>query len=288
MRAIRASQSIVLAWALTLGVVTSAAGQAELTKAEMPQTSATGAAELTKAEKQQFLLTAEVTRGSRSSKGVTRPWRLTLSNGTLTHDASFQPIDERKSMKKFDKARSELNFVDSYHYNIAAYGIAELLGLDSMMPVTVERQWDGKTGSLTWWVENVMMDEGERLKKKTRPPDTDRWNKQFYRMRVFSQLVSDSDRNLTNVLITEDWTVWMIDFSRAFRLWPELPSEKDLTRCDRQLFERVKGLTEAAVQEKTRDHLSESEIEAVMARRDKMVEHFNRLIAERGEATVLF
>jgi hypothetical protein len=29
-------------------------------------------------------------------KGVTSPWRLTLSDGTLTHDAAFQAVDGRK------------------------------------------------------------------------------------------------------------------------------------------------------------------------------------------------
>jgi hypothetical protein len=29
-------------------------------------------------------------------RGVTRSWRLTLSDGALTHDAAFQAVDERK------------------------------------------------------------------------------------------------------------------------------------------------------------------------------------------------
>ena len=61
-----------------------------------------------------------------------------------------------------------------------------------------------------------------------------------------------------------------------------------MTRCDRQLFARVKELTEAGVQDKTGTHLSESAVKALMTRRDKIVEHFNRLIAERGGDAVLF
>ena len=38
---------------------------------------------------------------------------------------------------------TELNFVDSYKYNIAAYRLAELLGIDDMLPVYVERKWEG-------------------------------------------------------------------------------------------------------------------------------------------------
>ena len=44
------------------------------------------------------------------------------------------------------------------------------------------------------------------------------------RLLVFSALIQDSDRNPGNILITEAWKVWMIDFTRAFRLAPELQS----------------------------------------------------------------
>jgi len=30
------------------------------------------------------------------TKGVTHPWRLTLSNGTIAHDAAFQPVGEHR------------------------------------------------------------------------------------------------------------------------------------------------------------------------------------------------
>jgi hypothetical protein len=243
---------------------------------------------LTKEQMRTFLETAKVTRSRSTGKGVTRPFRLTLTDGTITHDALFQSVDERAAMKKFDRGRQELNFVDSYHYNIAAYDLAEMLGLDMMMPMSVERRWNGRAGSLTWWVDDVMMDEGERLKKQVRPPNPDAWNKQFYRMRIFSQLVYDTDRNLTNVLITKDWHVWMIDFTRAFRLWPDLPSPGDLTRCDRQVLERLRQIDQATLEAKLKDHLSAAEIAAVLTRRDKIVERFAQLTAERGEAAVLF
>jgi hypothetical protein len=48
---------------------------------------------LTKDQIKQFLLTAKVVASKQSGKGVTNPWRLTLSDGTVTHDASFQPIN---------------------------------------------------------------------------------------------------------------------------------------------------------------------------------------------------
>jgi hypothetical protein len=242
---------------------------------------------LTKEQIKQFLQTAEVIKSRISSKGVTHPSRLTLSNGTITHDASFQTIDEHKNKEELESGRVEFNFVDSYKYNIAAYLLAELVGLDNMLPVYVERKWQGKTGSLSWWLP-VKMDDAERIEKKIEPPDQDKWNKQMYRIRVFDELVYDTDPNLTNVLIGEDWTVWRVDFSRAFRKNKDLRIQKDLVKCDRQLFEKLKALKGDELAANTKRYLTKDEVNGVMARRDKIVATFQTLISEKGEEAVLY
>lgn len=242
---------------------------------------------LTREQIKVFLQTAKVINEKASSKGVTQPWRLTLSDGTITHDASFQPIDEHASQKKFESGKLEFSFVDSYKYNIAAYQLAELLGVEDMLPVYVERKWQGKTGSLSWWLP-VKMDEAERVQKKIGAPDSDKWNKQMYRIRIFDELVYDTDANLTNVLIGEDWTIWRVDFSRAFRMSKDLHDPKNLVKCDRQLFEKLKSLTADELTEKTKHYLTKTEVNGVMARRDKIVATFQTLIAQKGENEVLY
>src|SRR5467141_2424727 len=242
---------------------------------------------LTKEQIKQFLQTAEIIKSKPSSKGVTHPWQLTLSNGSITHDASFQSIDEHKSQMKLASGKVELGFVASYKYNIAAYRLAELLGLDDMLPVYVERKWQGKTGSLSWYLP-VKMDDAERVEKKIEPPDPDKWNKQMFRIRVFDELVYDSDPNLTNVLIGEDWTVWRVDFSRAFHKNKELRAPKNLVKCDRVLFEKIQALNAAEPTEKTKRYLNKDEVNAVMARRDKIVATFQTLIAQKGEKEILY
>ena len=52
---------------------------------------------LTKEQIKQFLLTAKVIKSEQAKKGITQTLRLTLSDGTVTHDASFQKIDEHKT-----------------------------------------------------------------------------------------------------------------------------------------------------------------------------------------------
>ena len=241
----------------------------------------------TKEQIKHFLLTAKVVGSKQTAKGVTQPWRLTLSDGTLTHDASFQPIDEHKANVTLASGRTEMNFVDSYKYNVAAYALAELVGLDDIIPVYVERSWKGNPGSLSWWLP-VKMDEEERVKQKLQPPNADAWANQMYKIRVFDQLVYDDDPNLTNVLIGADWTIWRVDFSRAFRTKKDLRNPGDLVRCDRQLFDKLKALDANELTEKTKHYLTKDEVKAVMARRDKIVAQFQKLSSEKGEKEVFY
>jgi hypothetical protein len=242
---------------------------------------------LTKEQIKNFLLTAKVVKSEHSKKGVTSPWKLTLSDGTLTHDASFQAVDEHRSMARLASGQLEPSFVDSYKYNIAAYAMAEMLGLDDMLPVYVEREWHGDAGSLSWWLA-VKMDEEQRVKDKISAPDVHAWNEQMYRIRVFDQLIYDTDPNLTNFLISDNWKLWRIDFTRAFRVSNDLRAPSELVRCDRQLFEKMKALNADEVTEKTKHYLNKDEVKAVMARRDKIVILFQKLISEKGESEVLY
>ncbi len=242
---------------------------------------------LTREQIKQFLLTAQIVGSKQSNKGVTQPWRLTLSDGTFTHDASFQAVDEHKTNMTMAGGRVEMNFVDSYKYNIAACALAELIGVDDMLPVYVERSWHGNAGSLSWWLP-VKMDEADRIKQNIAPPDPVAWNNQMYKVRVFDQLVYDDDPNLTNVLIGQDFKIWRVDFSRAFRPYRDLRNAKDLVRCDRQLFEKLKALDPNELATKTKGYLSKDEVKAVMARRDKIVTQFQKMISEKGEKEVLY
>lgn len=242
---------------------------------------------LTKSEKKQFMLTAKVVSSKHTSKGITDPWRLTLSDGTTTHEAVFQSIDERKNSYQYASGKTEFNYVDSYKYNIAGYELAELLGMGDMVPVHIERKWNGMIGSLSWVIP-VKMDELDRRSKKIPAPNVDDWNKQMYKLRVFNELIYDTDANLTNVLISEDWKLWRVDFSRAFRLHKTLQDSKNLVRCERALFAKLKALNEAELTQRTKNFLTKPEVQGVMARRDKIVEFFHKLIAEKGEAEVLY
>ena len=244
-------------------------------------------AALSRDEIRQFLLTAEVIAAEPTGRGTTQPWRLTLSDGHLEHDAHFQSVDRNEGPRQFGD-RYERRFIDSYRYNIAAYRLAEMLGLAEMMPVHVERTWDGRTGSLSWWLDDVMFDEETRLSERRWPEDMQRWSAQMARMLLFAELVQDTDRNQGNVVYTSDWTLHMIDFSRAFRREATLQRPDDLVRVDRGLFARLQDLTKDAIERHTDPYLTGREIDAVLDRRDAIVDHVSRLIEAKGLDAVLY
>jgi hypothetical protein len=226
-------------------------------------------------EQEQFLLKAKVTRAQGISVGVTGTTKLTLTDGAITHFGQFQPIDETKARFESDRG-TEFNFRDCWCYNVAAYRIARLLELD-MIPPSVERAYNGKKGSFTWWIDDVLMDETARLKKKIESPDPTRWNQQMWHVRLFDQLIYNVDRNLGNLVIDTDWRIWMIDHTRAFRLFDTLKSEGNLARVDRKLLEKLKALDRETLVPQVKDYLTPSEINAVLKRRDLIVAHFERV-----------
>ena len=218
-------------------------------------------------QKEAFLLKAKEKARKGAKKGVTGTTRMTLSDGTITHDASIQTIDETKA--KFDSpAGMEYNFQDSFKLNIAAYRLGRLLGLESMIPVSVQRSFNGKPGSYTWWVENVQMDEVDRLRKKIDAPDNDRWSRQYLIMKVFDQLIYNMDRNATNMLYDKDWRC------RSFRRHQVLQDKKVLDKCDAELFARLKALKESDVKQQLGTWLDTGQIRALLARRKLIVAHF--------------
>lgn len=240
-----------------------------------------------------FLKNAKVVASRPIGKGITGALRLTLSDGTLTHDAAFQKIDEKTSaqdIREGKKRAGELRFVDSYRYNIAAWEMARWLGLEAMMPATVERRYRGDVGALSWWVDDVMMDEAEREKKSAEPPDGGSLGlvRQRQLMQVFAELVYDTDRNKGNVVYTNDWQLVMLDFTRAFRTHAALRTPQAMGMIDRSLLARLRTLTRADAAKAVGSQLTAEEIDAMMARRGLIVEHFDRLVKQRGETAVLF
>ena len=244
---------------------------------------------LTPEQMEDFLLRAKVIKTKPAGKGVTDAKRATLSDGRITHDAEIQTVNVSKLQAPGNRGATELNFKDSYRFNIAGYRLALLLGLDNV-PMSVERNVDGSPAAVTWWIDDVFMDENDRWKgkKQNMGPDPTRTAEQVHIMRVFDELIENTDRNGGNLLWTKDWKMWMIDHTLAFRLDEKLFKPQLLERCERGLLEKMRGLTAETLTRELGDSLEESRGKALLARRDAIVKWFDGLIAQRGEGAILY
>src|SRR6266567_1930440 len=225
-----------------------------------------------------FLQTAKIVSMKDVNIGVTNSQHAKLTDGTINHDAHVQYIDEAKTVFQGDRG-TEMNFKDTWKFNVAGYRLGRILELD-MIPVSVERKVNGKSAAVTWWIDNSMM-EVDRVKKKLESPDKDAWNREMYIVRVFDQLIYNTDRTLQNLLIDPDWRIWMIDHTRAFRLYLTLKEKKDLVKCDRALLAKLRTL-DPEMMKPLKPYLNDGEIKGVLGRRDKIVKFFDDEVKAKG------
>ncbi|HEY1240084.1 MAG TPA: hypothetical protein VGF16_05980 [Bryobacteraceae bacterium] len=218
--------------------------------------------------------TARIVSDKPAGRGVTDTRRVTMTDGAVTHDVNVQRIDEHKDVFEGQDGTKELNFKDSYKFNIAAWKLARVLRIDDMMPPYVERKYKGEAASFSWYVDNDMMDEQQRVKRNLKAPDLNAWNQEMYVVRVFDQLIFNIDRNLGNIRIDREWRIWMIDHTRSFRMRHELRAPKNLVMCDSDLLAHMKALDQTTLEKELMPYLNREEIKALLARRDLIVKFF--------------
>jgi hypothetical protein len=235
-------------------------------------------------EAEEFLRVGRIIKKKSIGTGITNPQQLTLTDGTRTLKAAWKTINKTKfGVTQFDRGGFEVNFRDTYMFEIAAYELDKMLGYD-LVPPTVEREIGSEKGSIQLWVEGVMT-EWDRKEKKVSPPDLEAWNRQIYLIRLVHQLTYNTDyNNIRNVLVDPSFKVYAIDFSRAFRTHDKLLSEKDLSHFSRSALERLRALDRAAVDERLGPWLTAHEIDGLFKRRDRILALAERRGAEAGES----
>ncbi len=237
---------------------------------------------------EEFLLNANVTKEEQiMSEAVTNPWHLTLELNGVVNDALWKNIEGRPK-----------GYVEGWKFEIAAYYFDKHLGLN-MVPPTVEKRFHNDLGSCQLWIKAKMtMKDKVEGKIKTPPIKVFYYNRALNLQRYFDNLIGNEDRHQNNYLITEDWRILLIDHSRSFRTgkkWTtELPyGEKNkeglvLKEMPKDLFEKTKTLTFEEIKGFVGGYLTDEEINAVLARRDLIIEHINKMIEKNGEANVLY
>ncbi len=167
---------------------------------------------------------------------------------------------------------------DSYKSEIAAYEMDKVLDL-GLVPPVVEKLWDGKAGAAILWLSPVH--PWKEMEARPKPP---KWDRQAVDMKMFDDLIGNKDRNAGNLLVDDDWNLFLIDHSRAFTGSKDLPW--DMVHVDRALWNRMLALDEAGLTSALGTWVGRGEIRAILARRDKMITTIAALVKKHGEAAV--
>jgi hypothetical protein len=241
------------------------------------------------AQAEEFLAKASIGKATGTSKGVTRPSKITLSRGGLKAHAIFHEVNEEKRFAQLAGGETVTDFRDSYLFQIAAYRIARMVGLQNVPP-SVKRSFGGRTGSMTMWVEGMITDEVRRAQnREPAGDDAERWERHMMIMRVWDALIFNFDRNQGNILVDDKWNVWLVDHTRAFRRSTDISKLLgNIGKCERGLFEKMRSLNRSQLDAAVKTYLRPAEIDALLKRRDLIVAQLERLASERGEDRVFF
>lgn len=239
-------------------------------------------------EAEVFLRTARVVSMKPVGIGITRPKKVFLDDGNRVLKAIWKTVDElRPEISRSKTGAFQIGFRDSYKYEIAAYELDKLLGLN-LVPPTVARTIKKQDGSLQMWVEGAFT-EIDRRERKLHPRDNWQWSAQLYKVYLLQQLIYDTDtENVNNLLYDPDFRIYSIDHSRSFRLYRELADREQLRRFPRYVLERLRLLDRQTVEEKLGAWLNKGEISALMERCELVLKLADELVAKRGESLVLY
>lgn len=221
------------------------------------------------AEFEQFLRTAPVVKIEDVPIGVTKPRRAYVEPGGLCESFAWKVLPP--GIHK--------GFWDSYKSEIAAYELDKTLGL-GMVPVTVERRIKGDIGAAVLWLKGVRSWE-----EALRAPKAPSWNRNIVRMKMWDNLVGNSDRNKGNLLVDHVGNLFLIDHSRAFSVDKKL--HQKLENIDMELWNRMLALDFDTVKAAIGKWVGNQEIRAVLQRRDRMKKEIDGILAKRGEAAIL-
>lgn len=232
-------------------------------------------------ELENYLRTAKIV-SKRRTGGRGENWLISLDDGKIARRGFFKLIN---------RSRPTL-ITDSYKYGIAAYELDKLLDLNLVPPV-VEREIEGRKGSLQIFMEGALL-ESERRIKNIEPPDPEKFKNTLDDLSVFENLTYSpafcGERELDDILIMhkKDWEICRVDFSEAFATSPELIPGYEITRCSKKLYQHLIKLEDKVIKAKLKQYLNDEEMSMLLKRKKLIIEKIKKLIAEKGEESVLF
>jgi len=247
--------------------------------------------EIVEREKIEALLkTADITKAEEIGEGITKPWRLYLKKG-----------EEELSGCWKNPQGVQKGHLEGWQYEIAAYRMDKLLGLN-MVPPTVEREFEGKKGSLQLWAESdfSLLDVMERgIPFPNKNPEATIFKRSKYIARAFDSLIANDDRTQQNARYTKDWRLILIDHSRSFRSKKKyckkllygkngLKEKKLFRQLPHSFVEKVKALEYDNIKNTVGSYLTDEEINAVLIRKKLLLAEIEEMIKEMGQDKVLY
>ena len=232
-----------------------------------------------------FLQTAAVVESEVIEGTSSRPLKLVLEQDGVRARAIFRTVDVERDRMEYNREHAR-GFRDHFTYEIAAYELSRLLGLDNVPPATL-RTLDGQEGSIQLWVEQAKGVQ-ERLEEGIDEQHQQLWMFQKQNMAVFDNLIYNFDRNPGNMLVDSRGKVWFVDHTRSFKILPSLNGREDIKVLEKQLWQNLQNLDSEVVHERLGPYLRATEIDALLARRDKLVKFIGKRISRHGEQAILF
>ncbi len=208
-----------------------------------------------------WLTEAEIVGVEELDTGITEPQRVTLRKDGIELRAVFDS--------------------DRFEYELAAYRLDRLLGLD-MVPVTLPRKVGDHQGILQFWVDNSI-NLRQMLEKKLQPSGWCPTNPQYNLMNVFDLLINNTDRTQQNALFTRDWMLVLIDHSRSFSTGSKEPTllYQNPVELPAALAKRLAALDRASLEAAVGPYLHRKQIDALLKRRDRLLSKYGVPVAER-------
>jgi hypothetical protein len=216
-----------------------------------------------------FLRTATVLSIAPVGAGVTGASKVVLDRNGVRAHAIFRDVCIETTHTL--PTGTEIPFRDDCIFECAAYELSCLLDLN-LVPPTVVRSIGERQGTLQIWIEGAVSDSN---RKQLRGPGVteEKLEKKWAVMAIFDNLIYNDDRNRNNYLYGEKGRIWLIDHTRAFLTSRELPYPAAITQIDPKLLQKLKSLDSEEITERMRPFLRTAQIEALLARRDLLVEY---------------
>ncbi len=229
--------------------------------------------EMSDSEVERFLRKGEILRVEEIGTGITNPLRITQQLDGITQDSVFKYVDSSPGLESKTRYAKRSEDSDRYIYEVVAYKLDRLLDLQ-MIPVAVQAEVNDKPGVLQDWITGAIneRDRGE----SGQPFESACPQYEQYRLRfVFDLLIHNEDRNLTNILWDkEEYRLLFIDHTRAFRVTenrPDMYRSVELRVSD-LLRKKLMSLSKANLSQTLAPYLHPRQIEAILIRRDQILE----------------